>query len=134
VIACNKMTLTQQILAEFTVINVAITLAITLVVIPMGVWIYDKYRFRALPPGPPTRPFIGNKHLIPASRPWLKMAEWSETYVCPTLLFVLMEGTDLYTLARKITYHSHFRSCYRSRSHGKTIPDLFFETKDDCHG
>jgi hypothetical protein len=78
------MTLTQQILAEATAINVAITLAVTLVVIPMGVWIYDKYRFRALPPGPPTRPFIGNKHLIPASRPWLKMAEWSETYVCPT--------------------------------------------------
>jgi hypothetical protein len=102
------MTLTQQILAEATAINVAITLAITLVVIPMGVWIYDKYRFRALPPGPPTRPFIGNKHLIPASRPWLKMAEWSETYVCPTSVLYSWKGTDLYTVARKITYHRNF--------------------------
>jgi hypothetical protein len=75
------MTLAQQILADLTLVNVAIAFAIAVVVIPLGVWSYDKYRFRKLPPGPPTRPFIGNKHLIPASRPWLKMAEWSETYV-----------------------------------------------------
>jgi hypothetical protein len=82
------MTLAQRIHDEVTVTNAILTLIVTLVAIPLGVWMYDSYRFRALPPGPPTRPFIGNKHLIPASRPWLKMAEWSETYVlyCSTLL------------------------------------------------
>jgi hypothetical protein len=75
------MSFTQQIMDELTPVNIAITLALTVIVIPLGVWMYDSYRFRSLPPGPPTRPFIGNKHLIPASRPWLKMAEWSETYV-----------------------------------------------------
>jgi hypothetical protein len=76
------MALPDQIVAELTPLNIAIALALAVVVIPLAVWSYDKYRFRKLPPGPPTRPFIGNKHLIPASRPWLKMAEWSETYVC----------------------------------------------------
>jgi hypothetical protein len=77
------MTLTQQILDELTVTNVIVALVVALVGIPLGVWLYDSYRFRELPPGPPTRPFIGNKHLIPSSRPWLKMAEWSEAYVFP---------------------------------------------------
>jgi len=80
------MTLTQQIMDELTPVNIVITLALTMIVIPLGVWMYDSYRFRSLPPGPPTRPFIGNKHLIPASRPWLKMAEWSETYVLPSVI------------------------------------------------
>ena len=77
------MTLVKHILAEVTVINILLILAVTFIVIPLGVWLYDSYRFRALPPGPPTRPFIGNKHLIPSSRPWLKMTEWSEIYVHP---------------------------------------------------
>ena len=76
-----EMTLMDQLVEELTLVNVLIALAVTVVGIPLAVWSYDKYRFRKLPPGPPTRPFIGNKHLIPASRPWLKMAEWSETYV-----------------------------------------------------
>jgi len=71
---------------ELTPVNIAIALALTVIVIPLGVWTYDSYRFRLLPPGPPTRPFIGNKHLIPASRPWLKMAEWSETYVLSSVI------------------------------------------------
>jgi hypothetical protein len=76
-----EMNLKQQFLEEVTVTNIAFTLLLTVIIIPLGVWIYDKYRFRKLPPGPPTRPFIGNKHLIPSSRPWLKMTEWSEQYV-----------------------------------------------------
>ena len=75
------MTLVQRVWEDMMVVNVAIALVVAIVVIPVGVWAYDSYRFRKLPPGPRTRPFIGNKHLIPASRPWLKMAEWSETYV-----------------------------------------------------
>lgn len=75
------MSLKEQIVTELTLVNVLVALAVAVLVIPLGVWTHDKYRFRKLPPGPPTRPFIGNKHLIPASRPWLKMAEWSETYV-----------------------------------------------------
>jgi hypothetical protein len=77
------MPFVDQVLAELTLVNVLIALAVTVVGVPLAVWSYDNYRFRNLPPGPPTRPFIGNKHLIPASRPWLKMAEWSETYVYP---------------------------------------------------
>ena len=73
--------LIDQLVEELALVNVLIALAVTVVGIPLAVWSYDKYRFRQLPPGPPTRPFIGNKHLIPASRPWLKMTEWSETYV-----------------------------------------------------
>jgi len=73
--------LKDQILDEMTAVNLAVAIAVAVLVIPLAVWSYDKYRFRKLPPGPPTRPFIGNKHLIPASRPWLKMAEWSEIYV-----------------------------------------------------
>ena len=75
------MSLVKQLLEDFTLVNVLIALTVTVVGIPLAVWTCDKYRFRQLPPGPPTRPFIGNKHLIPASRPWLKLAEWSETYV-----------------------------------------------------
>jgi hypothetical protein len=73
--------LPESISAELTLQNVIITLLLTLIVIPFGVWSYDQYRYRKVPPGPPTKPFLGNKHLIPSSRPWLKMTEWSEQYV-----------------------------------------------------
>jgi nitrate reductase NapE component len=77
----------ERLLKELTVVNVLIAVVLAVVGVPFGVWMYDMYRFRKCPPGPPTRPFIGNKHLIPASRPWLRMAEWSETYV-----FMALEG------------------------------------------
>jgi hypothetical protein len=72
-----------HVIQELSVLNVLVSLFVSFIAIPLGIWIYDKYRFRKLPPGPPTRPFIGNKHLIPASRPWMKMTEWSEKYVIP---------------------------------------------------
>jgi len=119
----------EQLLEEFTLVNILIGLALAVVVIPFGVWSYDKYRFRKLPPCPPTRPFIGNKHLIPASRPWLKMAEWSEQYVsCLLARLVLTAGSDLYFVARTKSNNCHLRSCYCSRVNGETISNLFFET------
>ncbi|KAF9891400.1 hypothetical protein FE257_004256 [Aspergillus nanangensis] len=32
------------------------------------------------PPGPPTRPFLGNLHQLPQSQAFLKFHEWSQTY------------------------------------------------------
>jgi hypothetical protein len=109
----------EQLWEEFTLVNVLIGLALAVVVIPFGVWSYDKYRFRKLPPSPPTRPFIGNKHLIPASRPWLKMAEWSEQYVSYLLSrLALTAGSDLHFVARTKSNDCHFGSCYRPRIDG----------------
>jgi hypothetical protein len=121
------MSLTEQILAEITLVNVIVTLVVSLIVIPFGVWAYDNYRFRKLPPGPPTRPFVGNKHLIPQSRPWLKMTEWSEQYV---FLFSagLILGSYVYFMAREISHNCDFRSDCCAGFDGEEIPDLFFET------
>lgn len=33
-----------------------------------------------MPPGPPTLPIIGNLHLMPRSRPYLKFADWAKEY------------------------------------------------------
>jgi hypothetical protein len=121
------MSLTEQILAEVTLVNVIVTLLVSLIGIPFGVWAYDKYRFRKLPPGPPTRPFVGNKHLIPQSRPWLKMTEWFEQYV---FLFSveLISGSYVYVMARKISHNCDFGSNYCAGLDGEEIPDLFLET------
>ena len=35
---------------------------------------------RRMPPGPRGIPFLGNKHQVPASKPWIKFKEWNEQY------------------------------------------------------
>jgi len=96
-----------ELLSDFTWVNVLVAIAILGFGIPLAVWTHDNYRLRKCPPGPPTRPFIGNKHLIPASRPWLKMAEWSETYVFLNRLGMLMAGPNIHFMARKESDYRH---------------------------
>jgi hypothetical protein len=40
----------------------------------------DRIRYRNLPPGPRPLPFVGNRPMIPKSKPWLQMAKWAEEY------------------------------------------------------
>ena len=55
-------------------------IAVLAVLSACGILAYDAYRFRRLPPSPPKQPFLGNKNLIPKSRPWLQMEAWSKEY------------------------------------------------------
>ncbi|KAG2138718.1 cytochrome P450 [Suillus bovinus] len=45
-------------------------------------FIYSRRRSRLpLPPGPPSRPFVGNAHqILPKNEPWRTYATWAETY------------------------------------------------------
>jgi len=51
-----------------------------IILAPIGILVYDHFRFRGMPPSPPKQPFLGNKNLIPASKPWLQMEAWSKQY------------------------------------------------------
>ncbi|GAB7355126.1 hypothetical protein MBLNU459_g5701t1 [Dothideomycetes sp. NU459] len=42
--------------------------------------LYDFQKWYHMPPGPIPIPFIGNKHLIPRSKPWLQFEDWSRVY------------------------------------------------------
>lgn len=53
---------------------------ILFVVTPLLVLIHDYTLYFLMPRGPFPLPFIGNKHLIPTSAPWLQFEEWSRTY------------------------------------------------------
>ena len=37
-------------------------------------------RGKNFPPGPPTLPILGNMHLVPQERPYLKFTEWAKQY------------------------------------------------------
>ncbi|KAF8153046.1 cytochrome P450 [Crassisporium funariophilum] len=41
-----------------------------------------------MPPGPLGLPFIGNRHQLPANKPWRKFAEWSKQYGPVTSIFL----------------------------------------------
>lgn len=43
--------------------------------------LYDCYNKRALPPGPPALPLLGNYLSLPTSKSWLLFTSWSKKYV-----------------------------------------------------
>lgn len=50
------------------------------VIFPCFLLIHDYTLYFLMPRGPFPLPFIGNKHLIPASAPWLQFEKWSLAY------------------------------------------------------
>jgi hypothetical protein len=56
-------------------------LAPTIFLLPvLGLYIHDVLLWRRMPPGPPPKFLIGNKHEVPAQYPWIKFQEWSKKY------------------------------------------------------
>lgn len=56
------------------------SLLILIVLSPLFTVLYDFTLWRRMPPGPRPLPFIGNKHQIPKSQPWLQFEAWSKIY------------------------------------------------------
>lgn len=48
-------------------------------------------RSAGLPPGPRTLPVLGNLHLLPTVKPYMKFAEWGKTY---GPIYSLMVGSN----------------------------------------
>jgi hypothetical protein len=55
----------------------AITIASALFLFNLIRWGYIR---KAMPPGPLGVPWLGNKHELPAVKPWRKFAEWNGRY------------------------------------------------------
>ncbi|OJD32330.1 cytochrome p450 [Diplodia corticola] len=52
-----------------------------LILLPLVLTVlHDIALWRRMPPGPPPLPFIGNKHQLPKSQPWLQFTEWAKVY------------------------------------------------------
>lgn len=61
-------------MAITAILLVLAALAVLLLLVPVG------RRAKSLPPGPPTRPFIGNLHQLPKTGAHYKFTEWARTY------------------------------------------------------
>ncbi|EAT77745.1 hypothetical protein HBI56_194320 [Parastagonospora nodorum] len=48
--------------------------------IPLVALLHDVWVWFRMPPGPTPIPFLGNKHQLPKSKPWIQFQEWSKTY------------------------------------------------------
>ncbi|KAI1350272.1 cytochrome P450 2D18 [Xylaria sp. FL0043] len=110
----------------FTVLSTAISLT-AILLLALGTRGLPGSRSKALPPGPPTLPFLGNMHQMPPSGIHLKYTDWAKTYGAIFSLKVgQMTMVVLNTASNATRLLDQRSSLYSDRPPSHAVGDLVF--------